>query len=68
MEQEKTMKELRAQKGLTLAAVAEALGIDSSYVSYLEHGKRQPSLPIAGKLAEIYEVPLQVIYDLLVKK
>lgn len=34
------VRELRAERGLTLAQMAEALGVTPAYLSALEHGKR----------------------------
>lgn len=34
------MRKLRAERGITLKEMAEALGVSSAYLSALEHGKR----------------------------
>lgn len=34
------VRELRAQKGITLAQMAQGLGVTPAYLSALEHGKR----------------------------
>ncbi len=34
------MRKLRAERGVTLKEMAEALGVSSAYLSALEHGKR----------------------------
>lgn len=34
------VRELRAQRGITLGEMAEGLGVTSAYLSALEHGKR----------------------------
>lgn len=34
------MRKLRAERGITLKQMAEALGVSSAYLSALEHGKR----------------------------
>lgn len=34
------MRKLRAERGITLKDMAEALGVSSAYLSALEHGKR----------------------------
>ena len=38
------LKRLRAQRGVTLSAIAEATGISKSTLSRLENGERKPSL------------------------
>ncbi len=59
-----TLKELREKRGHSLSDVAVKLGVDRSYVSYLEHGKRRMTLELAGKLAEVYGVDVNKIADL----
>ena len=34
------MRKLRAERGITLKEMAEAIGVSSAYLSALEHGKR----------------------------
>ena len=34
------MRKLRAERGVTLKVMAEAIGVSSAYLSALEHGKR----------------------------
>jgi transcriptional regulator with XRE-family HTH domain len=34
------MRKLRAERGVTLKAMAEAIGVSPAYLSALEHGKR----------------------------
>ncbi|WP_329463688.1 helix-turn-helix domain-containing protein [Streptomyces sp. NBC_01431] len=52
------LKRLRAQRGLTLAALAEETGISKSTLSRLESGQRRPSLELLLPLAAAYRVPL----------
>ncbi|MEU8461492.1 XRE family transcriptional regulator [Streptomyces sp. NPDC029003] len=52
------LKRLRAQRGLTLAALSEATGISKSTLSRLESGQRRPSLELLLPLAGAYRVPL----------
>ncbi len=52
------LKRLRAQRGLTLAALSEATGISKSTLSRLESGQRRPSLELLLPLAGAYHVPL----------
>jgi putative transcriptional regulator len=43
----------RTTLGLTQQAVAESVGVRSSYVSLLENGRRKPSLNVAVRIADI---------------
>ena len=40
----KTLARARAQAGLTQAELAKKIGVDPTYISHLEHGRREPSL------------------------
>jgi transcriptional regulator with XRE-family HTH domain len=52
------LKRLRAQRGVTLTALAEVTGISKSTLSRLETGQRRPSLELLLPLAQAYRVPL----------
>jgi transcriptional regulator with XRE-family HTH domain len=48
----------RAERGLTLAGVAERTGLNIGYLSQIENDKAQPSLTCLAKLADALEVPI----------
>lgn len=52
------LKRLRAQRGVTLTALAEQTGISKSTLSRLETGQRKASLELLLPLAHAYRVPL----------
>ena len=52
------LKELRAQRGITLTALADKTGISKSTLSRLETGQRKASLELLLPLADAYRVPL----------
>ncbi|XVQ08413.1 helix-turn-helix domain-containing protein [Spirillospora sp. CA-255316] len=52
------LKRLRAERGVTLAALSEATGISKSTLSRLESGLRRPSLELLFPLAQAHQVPL----------
>jgi transcriptional regulator with XRE-family HTH domain len=52
------LKRLRAQRSVTLTALAEVTGISKSTLSRLETGQRRPSLELLLPLAQAYRVPL----------
>jgi len=52
------LKQLRSQRGVTLAALSETTGISKSTLSRLETGQRRPSLELLLPLAQAYRVPL----------
>ncbi|MGW9213398.1 helix-turn-helix domain-containing protein [Embleya sp. NPDC055664] len=52
------LRRLRAERGLTLAALSETTGISKSTLSRLESGQRRPTLELLLPLAGVYRVPL----------
>ncbi|WP_255672768.1 helix-turn-helix transcriptional regulator [Glycomyces amatae] len=54
---------LRAERGVSRRQLAEALGVHYQTVGYLERGEYSPSLYLALKLAEYFEVPVEVVFS-----
>ncbi|MFF9507781.1 helix-turn-helix domain-containing protein [Streptomyces sp. NPDC014724] len=52
------LRRVRAQRGVTLSALAEATGISKSTLSRLESGQRRPSLELLLPIAQAHQVPL----------
>lgn len=50
-----TLKELRAQSGLTAAKVAEALGVEEQTLFRYEQGTRRIGIEQVLRLSELYE-------------
>ena len=55
---------LRAEKGLSRQALAEAVGVNYQTVGYLERGDYNPSLELAFKLSEFFELPVEAIFSM----
>ena len=55
---------LRAERGVSRRDLADALGVHYQTVGYLERGEYAPSLAIALKMSEYFEVPVEVIFSL----
>lgn len=53
-----TLRQLRAERGMTQEDVAGQLGLTRQAVSSYESGRTQPGLDILQRLADIYEVEL----------
>ena len=53
---------LRAERGLSRQALADALGVDAQTVGYLERGDYSPSLELAFRLAEFFDLPIEAIF------
>ena len=55
---------LRAERGISRRDLAEALSIHYQTVGYLERGEYSPSLYLALRIAEYFEVPMEVIFSI----
>jgi putative transcriptional regulator len=55
---------LRAERGLSRADVARALGVHYQTIGYLERGDYNPSLQLALRLAAFFRLPVEVIFSL----
>lgn len=54
---------LRAERGVSRRQLAEALGVHYQTVGYLERGEYSPSLHLALRMAEYFEVPVEVLFS-----
>lgn len=52
----KRVRELRKQRELSQVELAAKVGIDRSYMGFLERGERNPSLEVIAKIAEALSV------------
>lgn len=57
MDYGKALRISRAIAGLQQKDLAKRAGLDSSYVSLLEQGKRKPSLKVVRALSEALKIP-----------
>lgn len=55
---------LRAERGISRKDLAAALGVHYQTIGYLERGEYSPSLYLALKIAEYFEVPVGVVFSL----
>jgi DNA-binding XRE family transcriptional regulator len=54
---------LRAERGISRRQLAEALDVHYQTVGYLERGEYSPSLFLALRIAEYFEVPVEVVFS-----
>jgi len=54
---------LRAERGISRRELSEALGVHYQTIGYLERGEYSPSLHLALKIAEYFEVPVEVVFS-----
>ena len=55
---------LRAERGISRRQLSDALGVHYQTVGYLERGEFRPSLHLALRIAEYFEVPVEVIFSI----
>lgn len=55
---------LRAERGITRRQLADALEVHYQTIGYLERGEYSPSLYLALRMAEFFEVPVEVLFAL----
>ena len=59
------VRRLRRERNWTQVEMAELLGIDRSYLSEIETGKKDPSLTILKTIADGFKIPIhQLLRDL----
>ncbi|MDQ3125898.1 MAG: helix-turn-helix transcriptional regulator [Pseudomonadota bacterium] len=56
------LKVLRAERDWSQADLAHALGVSRQTVNALETGRYDPSLPLAFKIARIFDQPIESIF------
>jgi len=56
------LKELRAERGWSQATLGEYLNVSRQTINSIEKGKYDPSLPLAFKIARLFERPIEEIF------
>lgn len=57
------IKTLRTERQLSRKELAEAVGVNFQTIGYLERGDYNASLELAFKLAEFFEVPIDMAFS-----
>ena len=57
------LKVLRAERDWTQANLADKLGVTRQTVNAIEKGKFNPSLPLAFKIARLFELSIEEIFQ-----
>lgn len=57
------LKVLRAERDWTQARLAQELDVSRQTVNAIETGKFDPSLPLAFRIARLFELPIERIFD-----
>jgi putative transcriptional regulator len=58
-----SLRERRIQAGLTQAELAAALGVSRQTVISIESERYLPSLPLAFRIARLFDVPLENLFE-----
>lgn len=57
------LRVLRAERGWSQADLAERLEVSRQSVNAVETGKYDPSLPLAFRIAELFELPIEDVFE-----
>jgi putative transcriptional regulator len=58
-----SLRDLRAEKSWSQAALAEKLGVSRQSINAIETGKYDPSLPLAFAIARLFQLSIEDIFD-----
>ncbi len=58
-----SVRELRAERGMTQQDLADEIGVTRQTVIAIEQDKYSPSLETAFKIAMVFGVPLEVVFQ-----
>ena len=59
----KAVRMLRIKRGITQQQLADACGIDLSYVGQVERGQRNPTLGVMHGIAKVLQTKLSVLLN-----
>jgi len=57
------IQELRAQRNWSQSDLAAQLDVSRQTINALERGRYDPSLPLAFKIARLFDLPIEDIFD-----
>ena len=57
------LKVLRAERDWSQAELADRLDVSRQSINAIETGKYDPSLPLAFKIARLFELPIEAIFQ-----
>ena len=56
------LRELRAQRGWSQQHLGELLDVSRQSINAIEAGRYDPSLPLAFKIAELFQLPIEEVF------
>jgi putative transcriptional regulator len=57
------IRERRATRGISQAALADVLGVSRQTINAIETGRYLPSLPLAFSLASFFDTTIEALFD-----
>lgn len=57
------LRVLRAERNWSQAELAERLNVSRQTINAIENGKYDPSLPLAFRMAAVFEMPIEEIFE-----
>jgi putative transcriptional regulator len=60
---ENRLRVLRAERSWSQADLAERLGVSRQTVNAIETGRYDPSLPLAFKIARVFEATIETLFQ-----
>jgi len=57
------LRVLRAERAWSQAELGGRLGVSRQAVNAIETGKHDPSLPLAFKIARLFDMPIETIFQ-----
>jgi len=57
------LRVLRAERNWSQAKLADELDVSRQTINAIENGKYDPSLPLAFKMAHLFEMPIEAIFE-----
>jgi putative transcriptional regulator len=57
------LKDLRADRGWSQQDLADRLEVSRQSVNAIETGRYDPSLPLAFRIADVFELPIEAIFS-----
>ena len=56
------LRVLRAERNWSQARLGELLSVSRQTINAIENGKYDPSLPLAFKMARLFEIPIEEVF------
>lgn len=56
------LRVLRAEREISQAVLADSLGVSRQTINAIETGKYDPGLPLAFKIARLFQQPIEQIF------